>query len=115
MQRSPYEIIVRPHITEKTVALSYGKEFVDDKANVRKYTFVVAKDANKLEIAAALEAIYNSGKGKKDALIEVTDVQTVGVRGKMRRVGRGRPGQRPSWKKAVITLAAGQQLEDYGV
>ena len=115
MHRSPYEIIIRPHITEKTVTLSYGKEFVEDKVNVRKYTFEVATDANKLQIKDALQAIYNTGKGKKDALIEVTDVQTVAVRGKLRRVGRGKPGHRPSWKKAVITLAPGQQLEDYGV
>ncbi len=115
MSRSAYTIIVRPHITEKSVALSYGNEFVADDKNLRKYTFVVAKDANKLEIKAALESIYNTGKKPKEAKIEVIDVQTVSVRGKMRRVGQRKPGQRPSWKKAVITLAPGQKLEDYGV
>jgi large subunit ribosomal protein L23 len=113
--KSPYDIIVKPHITEKSVALSYGSQFVKDEENVRRYTFVVDGDANKLEIKAALEAIYNSGKKEKDQKIVVTKVNTVNVRGKMRRVGQRKPGQRPNWKKAVITLAPGQMLEDYGV
>lgn len=111
---TPYEIIIRPHITEKSVALSYGNEFLPEDQNVRKYTFVVNRDANKLQIKAAIEAIYNTGKGKKDEKIEVTNVHTVSVKGKMRRVGMRR-GARPDWKKAVITLAPGQKLEDYGV
>lgn len=94
--KSPYDIIVKPHITEKSVALSYGSQFVKDEENVRRYTFVVDGDANKLEIKAALEAIYNSGKKEKDQKIVVTKVNTVNVRGKMRRVGQRKPGQRPN-------------------
>lgn len=113
--KSPYEIIIRPHITEKTVALSYGSEFLPDEQNVRKYTFVVNGDANKFEIKSAIESIYNAGKGKKEERIEVTKVATISVKGKMRRVGARSKGKRPDWKKAVITLAPGQKLEDYGV
>lgn len=112
--KSPYDIIVRPHITEKSMLLSYGKEFVADEQKVRTYTFVVANDANKFEIANALQAIYNAGKGKKDAKIEVTSVRTVKMHGKSRRVGQ-RVGYKPDWKKAYVTLAPGQLLEDYGV
>ncbi len=112
--RSAYEIIVRPQITEKSVALSYGSEFASDETNVRSYTFVVAPDSNKLEIKAALEYIYNNGKKEKDEKIIVASVRTVNVKGKMRRVGAHR-GKRSDWKKAVITLAPGQKLEDYGV
>jgi len=112
--KNPHDIIVQPHITERTVALSYGDPTVRDEADlVRKYTFVVAKDANKLEIKSALEAIYNAGK-KKGEGISVTSVRTVTMHGKSRRVGQ-RSGHRPDRKKAIVTLAKGQILEDYGV
>jgi len=114
--KSPYDIIVRPHITEKSVAMSYGKEFVADEKNVRTYTFVVAKTANKFEIKQAIEAMYNAEKKDKDSnRIEVSSVRTISMKGKMRRVGQKSRGPRPDWKKAIITLAPGQQLEDYGV
>lgn len=112
--RSPYEVIVAPHLTEKSVALSFGDLSIKDDAElVRKYTFIVARDANKIEIKAALEALYNSGK-KKGEGIEVTSVRTIKVLGKKRRRGQ-RSGYEPDRKKAVITLAKGQLLEDYGV
>ncbi len=112
--RSPYEVIVAPHLTEKSVALSFGDLSIKDDAElVRKYTFIVARDANKIEIKAALEALYNTGK-KKGEGIEVTSVRTIKVLGKKRRRGQ-RSGYEPDRKKAVITLAKGQLLEDYGV
>jgi large subunit ribosomal protein L23 len=112
--KSPYEIIVKPHITEKSVALSYGDPKIrDERELVRKYTFVVANSSNKIEIKAAIEAIYNEGKKKEDT-IEVTSVRTIKVLGKLRRRGQ-RTGYQPDRKKAVITLAKGQILEDYGV
>lgn len=113
--RSPYEIIVKPHITEKSVALSYGSARLSDEENVRTYTFVVNGEANKFEIKSALETIYNADKKKKDEKIEVTSVRTVSVKGKTRRVGWKNKGKKPDWKKAYITLAKGQKLEDYGV
>ena len=106
--KDPYSIIVRPHITEKSVALSYGSERIKDEAElVRKYTFIVNRDANKIEIKQAIEAIYE----KK---ITVDSVRTVKVLGKKRRRGQS-IGYEPDRKKAIITLAKGQMLEDYGV
>ncbi|MBS1705936.1 MAG: 50S ribosomal protein L23 [Armatimonadetes bacterium] len=113
--KDPHVIILRPHITERSVALSYGDPNATTETAVRRYTFVVAKDANKIEIKAAVEAIYNAGKGKKDAKIEVTKVATISMKGKSRRVGQRSSGKKPDWKKAIITLAPGQLLEDYGV
>jgi large subunit ribosomal protein L23 len=106
--KDPYSIIVRPHITEKSVALSYGSDRIKDEAElVRKYTFIVATDANKIEIKQAIEAIYNKA-------VTVTSVRTVKVLGKSRRRGQSR-GYEPDRKKAIVTLAKGQMLEDYGV
>lgn len=114
--KDPHQIIVRPYVTEKSVRLSYGDPRQKDEAKLaRKYTFVVAPDANKLEIKGAIEAMYNAGKGKKDERIEVVDVRTVKVHGKMRRVGQRSRGRKPDYKKAIVTLAQGQVLEDYGV
>lgn len=106
--KDPYSIIVRPHITEKSVALSYGSDRIKDEAElVRKYTFIVKNDANKIEIKQAIEAIYE----KK---INVSSVRTIKVLGKKRRRGQS-TGYEPDRKKAIITLAKGQMLEDYGV
>lgn len=112
---SPYEIIIKPHITERTVALSYGNGSLPEEQVVRKYTFVVHPDANKIQIKQAIEEIYNGGKKKKDEKIAVASVRTVVMKGKSRRVGYKNRGSRPDWKKAIITLAKGQRLEDYGV
>lgn len=114
--RSPHEIIIQPHITERSVTLSYGDSRVQREEDlVRKYTFVVAKDATKIEIKNAIEEIYNAGKKKKDSLIEVTSVHTVRMVGKKRRVGQRSTGYRPDRKKAIVTLAKGQMIEDFGV
>lgn len=114
MSKSPYDIIVRPHITEKAMMLSYGNDRLSDEERVRTYTFVVQIDANKFEVAAALEAIYNKGK-KADDHIKVANVRTVRMLGKSRRVGAKSKGKKPDWKKAYITLEKGHLLEDYGV
>ncbi|MFI5385492.1 MAG: 50S ribosomal protein L23 [Fimbriimonadales bacterium] len=136
--RDPHEIVLRPRITERSTHLSYGDENaakqrmlnearaeskrtgkrvqphdVSDKDLVRKYTFEVATDSNKLEIKAAIEAIYNAGRKKEDA-ISVTNVRTMKILGKKRRRART-AGYEPDRKKAVVTLGAGQILEDYGV
>ena len=112
--KNPHDIIVQPHITEKSVALSYGDAHIKEEANlVRKYTFIVAKDSNKIEIKAAIEAIYNNGK-KPDQAIVVESVRTIKVLGKKRRRGQ-KVGYEPDRKKAIVTLAKGQMLEDYGV
>lgn len=118
--KSPFDIIVAPHITEKSVRLSYGDPLIrEEKDLVRKYTFLVSKSANKIEIKNAIEAIYNTGK-KEAEHISVTDVHTVKVLGKVKRVRTKatafpKSGSQPDRKKAIITLAKGQVLEDYGV
>lgn len=114
--KSPYNIIIQPHITEKSMNASYGDRLIQREEDlVRKYTFIVATDANKIEIKQAVEAIYNQGKKKKEDLITVTSVRTIRLPGKKRRVGQRSTGYRPDRKKAVVTLAKGQILEDYGV
>ncbi|CAN5364346.1 50S ribosomal protein L23 [soil metagenome] len=114
--KNPHTVIIRPHITEKSVALSYGDATIrDEEMLVRKYTFLVATDSNKLEIKSALEAIYNQGKKKDEDNITVTSVRTIKVLGKKRRRGVRVQGYSPNRKKAIVTLAPGQMLEDYGV
>ena len=100
--------------------MSYGDPRIqNEKDLVRRYTFLVAPDANKIEIKSAVEAIYNDGKKKGDA-IAVTNVRTITLPGKTKKVrtkARAFPiaGKTASKKKAIVTLAAGQILEDYGV
>lgn len=114
MSNDPYRIIIRPVITERTTQLAMGNPRLPDDQLVRRYTFQVEPNATKIDIKRAVEAIYNEGKGKKDAKIVVTAVNTIHVRGKMRRVGQHR-GRRSDWKKAIVTLLQGQRLEDFGV
>ena len=80
------DVIIRPLITERSM----------DMISDRKYTFEVAKDATKPEIAAAVEAMF---KGTK-----VKSVNTVTMKSKPKRV-RLVPGRTASWKKAIVTLA----------
>lgn len=75
------DIIIRPVITEKSMAGIANK----------KYTFEVAKDANKIEIAKAVEELFD---------VKVTKVNTLHVRGQLRRQGRTQ-GYTPSWKKPL--------------
>ena len=79
------DIILTPVITENSMDLA---------RNQKKYTFKVAKDANKIEIAKAVEELFG---------VEVEKVNTISVRGKFRRQGRV-GGFTASSKKAVITL-----------
>ena len=88
---TPQEIIVRPVITEKSADL---QEYDN------QYVFEVARQANKIEIRAAIQSLFK---------VTVTDVRTLVVRGKHKRVGRFM-GQRPSWKKAFVTLKAGDTI-----
>ena len=84
--KSPYEVIKRPIITEKSMGL------LDEN----KYTFEVDKNANKPEIKAAIEQIFEGVKVKK--------VRTMNYEGKKVRTRHG-IGKRADWKKAVVTLA----------
>ena len=86
--KSAEDIIIAPIITEKSMAGTPDK----------KYTFKVASDAGKTEIAAAVEKVFKLKKG------DVVKVNTMHVRGQMRRMGRY-SGYTPAWKKAIVTLA----------
>lgn len=90
--KDPYLIIERPLITEKSIA----------GAERGKYTFRVSKDANKIEIAQAVEQVFN---------VKVDSVNTLTVKGKKRRLGRRREGKTPDWKKAIVTLKPGYTIE----
>lgn len=98
--KSPYDIILRPIVTEKSVNFS----------NHGKYIFIVQNDANKYEIAWAIEKIQAEAKNP----VKVVDVHTINVVGKTRRgrfMRRSNRGKNSDWKKAIITLAAGQTIE----
>jgi large subunit ribosomal protein L23 len=88
------EIILKPLVTERGTALK----------ELGKYLFLVAPDATKNEIAEAVEAMFRKDK------VEVVKVNTARLPGKRRRFGRflSEPGR---FKKAVVTLKAGQKLE----
>ena len=88
----PYEVLRRPLVTEKTTLLT----------GHRKYVFEVALGANKLQIREAVEKAFS---------VHVEAVNTMHVRGKIKRMGRRSGGQQPDWKKAVVTLRAGDQIQ----
>jgi large subunit ribosomal protein L23 len=86
-----YDIVRAPVITEKATA---GSEH-------NQVTFRVPLDASKPEIKFAIENIFG---------VKVTGVNTLRVKGKTKRF-RGVVGQRSDWKKAIVTLAEGQQID----
>ncbi len=90
--RKVSEILVKPLVTEKS------HEQLDRHG---AYTFVVANDANKIEIANAIEKQFN---------VRVKDVRTMRYAGKEKRMGRW-VGRKAAWKKAVVTLAEGDSIE----
>ena len=88
-------VLLRPVITERSMS----------ETNGGRYTFAVADDATKHEIAAAVTESFK---------VDVVAVNTTKVRGKSRRIGR-RIGRKPDWKKAIVTIAKGQRIERYFV
>ena len=103
--RSPEEIIKRPLLTEKgTLLKETGGQAdgeVDPETLKSQLLFEVARDANKIEIRQAVEKLWN---------VDVLSVRTAVVRGKEKKMGRY-IGRRSNWKKAVVTIAAGQNIE----
>ena len=88
---SPYEVIIRPIVTERSF----------DLMEQGKYTFEVARKAPKEEIAAAIEKLFG---------VHVVKVNTMWVKPKNKRV-RYQYGKTRTWKKAVVTVAPGEQIE----
>lgn len=94
--RSPHDVIIKPVVSEKSYA--------NFDENI--YTFVVAPDANKIEIRHAIEEIFN---------VRVTNVNTLRRRGKRKRDRKtGTWGVRSSSKRAVVSLAEGDRIEIFG-
>jgi len=87
-----YQVIKEPHITEKANL---------QKEGANQITFKVHKKANKVEIRQAVETFFKT---------KVLDVQTMNVRGKRRRMGKT-VGKKSDWKKAVVRLAPGENIE----
>ena len=85
--RTAYDIVIRPIITEQSM----------EDMDIKKYVFEVAKDANKVEIAKAVEEIFG---------VTVIKVTTVNVHGKAKRLGNNPEGRTKNWKKAVVKLSA---------
>lgn len=101
--RSHFDVIVRPVVTEKSAR---------DIEERNVYTFIVDKGANKVEIREAVEKIWD---------VNVQGVRTMRYAGKARRPLLGRMsrernvGRRPSYKKAMVTLSEGDQIEFYEI
>ena len=91
--KDPRSIIIRPVISEHSF----------DQMGEGTYTFEVAKDANKIEIAQAVEAIFD---------VHVKKVNTLNVKAKPKRV-RWRAGETRTWKKAMVTLYDEHRLDLY--
>lgn len=85
-----HRILRQYHLSEKTNALS----------TAGRYVFKVARNANKIEVKKAVEKVYD---------VHVTDVNIVNTKGKNRRYGR-KIGRTSDWKKAVVTLKAGEKI-----
>lgn len=88
---TPYEVLRRPVITEKSTFL--GEQ--------GQYIFEVARDANKIQVKQAVEEIFK---------VHVRAVNIIHVAGKLRRMGRHQ-GRSPAWKKAIVSLQAGNRIE----
>jgi len=104
--RPAQTIIKRPLLTEKSTMLreTGGTEadaFGDDSGLARQLVFEVASDANKIEIRNAVQELWK---------VDVTSVRTMIVRGKTKRVGKSQ-GFRSGFKKAIVTLKAGDNIE----
>ena len=93
MTKLAHDIILKPIITEESMM---GTAF-------KKYTFKVAKDANKAEIKNAIEEVFG---------VKVAKVNTMNCKGHLRRYGRFQ-GYTPSWKKAIVTLTEESDTIDF--
>ncbi len=95
MSLHPYQILVRPLLTEKAT---------NGQHEVRpQYTFEVHKSANKVEIRKAVEKAFSD--------VTVVSVNTIMIKGKKKRLRTAKEGKRRDWKKAVITLKEGQSIQ----
>lgn len=92
--RDARNVIIRPVVTERSTIMADEED---------AFTFIVAEDANKIDIKRAVEHLFD---------VKVRSVNTMRYRGKSRRVGRS-VGRRPSYKKAIVKLAEGERIDVY--
>jgi len=91
-----YSVIKKPHVTEKT---SLGSD------STNTVSLIVDRDANKIEIKQAVETLFK---------VQVSNVRTVNVAGKVKRFGKT-TAKRSNWKKAYVTLQEGQSIDFFEV
>lgn len=94
MKRDPFDILIKPLLTEKITSLQ-------DHAN--RVAFVVQSNANRIDVRRAVESALK---------VKVKSVNIMNVMGKRKRQGKF-VGNRPGWKKAIVTLKEGEKLELY--
>jgi len=87
-----FQVIKEPHVTEKSGLLKEG---------VNQISFKVHRRANKIEVKQAVETLFKT---------KVLDVKTMNMRGKRRRMGKSL-GKKSDWKKAIVKLAPGENIE----
>jgi large subunit ribosomal protein L23 len=92
--RDARNVVTRPVVTERSTIMADEQD---------AFTFIVAEDANKIEIKRAVETLFD---------VKVRSVNTMRYRGKLRRIGR-HTGRRPSFKKAIVKLAEGERIDVY--
>ena len=90
--RNEFNMISKPHLTEKVL-------YLYEDAN--KVVFKVRKDVNKIDLKRAIESVFS---------VTVERINTLNVKGKKKRLGRWE-GRRPNWKKAIVTLREGDSIE----
>jgi large subunit ribosomal protein L23 len=93
MIKTAQDIIIKPIITERSM----------EGLQMGKYTFMVAKNANKIEIANAVTELFG---------VKVAKVNTMNCKGRFKRMGRT-AGYRPDWKKAIVTLEKGEKTIEF--
>ena len=94
MKTPAQDIILAPVITEASMA----------GIALKKYTFKVATNATKVDVARAAEELFG---------VKVAKVNTLNMQGKMKRMGARPAGRRPSWKKAMVTLTADSKTIEF--
>jgi large subunit ribosomal protein L23 len=94
MSRPAHQVILAPLITEKSTKLKDAEDLL---------CFLVARDANKIEIKRCIEELFS---------VKVAVVRTALIHGKVKRVGRN-TGKRPDWKKAYVRLRPGEKTIEY--
>jgi large subunit ribosomal protein L23 len=94
-----YDILRKPVITEQSMKPVFDREGNE----IKKYTFIVPGTVNKIEVKKAVEEVFG---------VKVAKVNTMNYEGKLKRMGRYE-GRRASFKKAVVTLAAGSKTIEF--